>query len=180
MTAIKARALDAAIELLGTEGLRALTHARVDDRAALPRGSTSNHFRTRAALLSGVVEWIVQKELPAVGAMAEPKNTDQFVDEMVAMIDYTTGPNRTLTAARLTVFGEAVHNAEISAAVSRGRAGLELALTGALARLGARDPLTAARALMACAEGIILHRMARHDDADARPVIDVVVRGALA
>jgi hypothetical protein len=47
----KVRALDAAIELLGTEGLRALTHVRVDLRAGLPKGSTSNYFRTRAALL---------------------------------------------------------------------------------------------------------------------------------
>ncbi|WP_167045919.1 TetR family transcriptional regulator [Salinibacterium sp. ZJ454] len=179
MTSTKARALDAALDLLGTEGLRSLTHARVDERAGLPKGSTSNYFRTRAALLSGVVEWIVDKELPMVGAMAEPAGIDEFVGQMTAMIDYTTGQNRTLTTARLAVFGEAAHNSEIRAAVSRGRAGMELALTGTLARLGAREPLTAARAVMACAEGIVLHRIARHDDADARPLIDTVVRGAL-
>ncbi|MET1019783.1 MAG: TetR family transcriptional regulator [Microbacteriaceae bacterium] len=180
MKSTKARALDAAIDLLGTEGLRSLTHARVDERAALPKGSTSNYFRTRAALLSGVVEWILQQELPEVGAMTEPVNTDQFVDQLTALIDYTTGPNRILTTARLTVFGEAAHNAEIRAAVSQGRVRLELGLTGVMAHLGAHDPLIAARAVMACAEGIVLHRIARHDDADARPIVDLVVRGALA
>ena len=40
----------------GTAGLRALTHNRVDERAALPRGSTSNYFRTREALILGIVE----------------------------------------------------------------------------------------------------------------------------
>lgn len=179
MTSIKARALDAALDLVGTEGLRSLTHARVDERAGLPKGSTSNYFRTRAALLSGVAERIAEKEMPMLGAVVAPQGLDQFVDLITAMIDHTTGPNRTLTTARLAVFGEAALNTEISAAVSRGRAGMELVLTGALARLGARDPQTATRALMACAEGIILHRIARHDDADARPVIDAVVRGVL-
>lgn len=179
MTPTRTRALDAAIDLVGTEGLRSLTHARVDERAELPKGSTSNYFRTRAALLAGVADWIAQKELPVLGSLPAPENAEEFVRQVVALVDYTTGPNRTVTAARLAVFGEAAHDAEISAAVSRGRTGFELAVTGMLARLGSRDPLTAARAVMACAEGIILHRMARHDDADARPVIDVVVRGAL-
>jgi DNA-binding transcriptional regulator YbjK len=38
MTATKVRVLDAAIDLVGTEGLRALTHARVDERAGVPNG----------------------------------------------------------------------------------------------------------------------------------------------
>ena len=42
MTPTKVRVLEAAVELLGTEGLRSLTHARVDERAGLPKGSTSN------------------------------------------------------------------------------------------------------------------------------------------
>ena len=33
MTPTKLRVLEAAVELLGTEGLRALTHARVDEQA---------------------------------------------------------------------------------------------------------------------------------------------------
>lgn len=68
VTSTRTRALDAAIDLLGTEGLRALTHGRVDERAGIPKGSTSNYFRTRAALLSGVVARIVERELPPVDA----------------------------------------------------------------------------------------------------------------
>ena len=60
--ATRERALDAAVELLGVHGLRALTHARVDERAGLPLGSTSNWFRTRRALLGGVVDWIAERE----------------------------------------------------------------------------------------------------------------------
>ena len=38
----KERSLEAAVALLGEEGIRALTHARIDARAELPAGSTSN------------------------------------------------------------------------------------------------------------------------------------------
>ena len=64
----------------GTEGLRSLTHVRVDERAGLPKGSTSNHFRTRAALLEGVLEWMLDTELPEVGAATAPETVDELVE----------------------------------------------------------------------------------------------------
>jgi hypothetical protein len=50
----------------------------------------------------------------------------------------------------------------------------------ALARLGARDPQTAAAAMAACFEGLMLHRIARDDQTDPRPIITMVVQAALA
>jgi DNA-binding transcriptional regulator YbjK len=179
MTSAKTRAVDAAIDLVGTEGLRALTHVRVDERAGLAKGSTSNYFRTRAALFSGVVDRIVEREMPGVGAASAPCSAAELVDGMCGLIEYTTGPNRTLTTARLVLFMEASHNPAIREAISRGRAAMASSATDALARLGARDPLAGAAAVMACAEGLILHRIARHDDSDPRPAIALVVRAAL-
>ena len=86
----KGRALDAAIELLGTEGLRALTHVRVDLRAGLPKGSTSNYFRTRAALLTGVVDRILERELPLVGATFTPTSADDLVEALCGLFAYLT------------------------------------------------------------------------------------------
>lgn len=179
MQPTRTRALDAAIDLVGTEGLRALTHARVDERASLPKGSTSNHFRTRAALLSGAIDWIVQREAPEVGTAFSPASAGDFVDALCALFDYTTRTNRTLTTARLVLFMEASHNVAVREAVSRGRVALESSAVPALARLGAPDPQAAAAAVMACFEGLILHRIARLDDTDPRTTLDLVVRAAL-
>jgi len=179
VTSTKTRALDAAIDLAGTEGLRALTHARVDVRAGLPKGSTSNHFRTRAALLSGVVDRIVEHEMPQVGAAFSPASPADFVDALCGLFEYTTGVNRTLTTARLVLFMEASHNSALREALSRGRAAMESSVVPALARLGAHDPQAAADAIAACFEGLILHRIVRHDDTDPRPTFDLVVRAAL-
>ncbi|GAA0211150.1 TetR family transcriptional regulator [Saccharothrix mutabilis subsp. mutabilis] len=179
MTATRTRALDAAVELLGTGGLRALTHARVDEHANLPKGSTSNHFRTRAALLAGVVDWIAAHELRDMGGSAHvPTTPAELVDVICAFLDHLTGPDRTWTAARLVVFLEAGHEPGLRDALSRVRAVMEESVVAVLTELGAPDPLTAAQAIAACCEGVILHRVARNDHTDPRPLLELVVRGA--
>ena len=125
MTAIKTRAVEAAIELVGTEGLRALTHARVDQQAGLPKGSTSNYFRTHQALLSGVVDGIVDNELPSVNVAFSPSSPDELVDALCALFEHLTTVNETMTTARLVLFMEASHNAALREALSRGRAAMD-------------------------------------------------------
>jgi AcrR family transcriptional regulator len=179
VTTHRERVLDAAIELLGTQGLRATTHLRVDERAGLARGSTSNYFRTRAALLQGIVEHMVSRELPAVDSAVAPKSVDEFIDGVAQLFEFMTGPNRVMTTARLNLLMEASHNAELRAALIRGRQVMEHAILPTLAALGAPRPLLAAQAFAACFEGLFLDRIARHADIDPRPVLDLVVRAAL-
>lgn len=173
------RALAAAIELLGTQGLRALTHARIDEHAGLPKGSTSNVFRTRAALMDGVVQAILAAELPAVDGGFAPATEDELVEAIAGLLDMLTGPGRVPTTARLVLFLEGSHDPGLRTSLSEARATLLELTRGQLARLGAPDPDAAALALAACMEGLILHRVARHDDSDPRPVLATVVRGAL-
>ncbi|WP_027342132.1 TetR/AcrR family transcriptional regulator [Hamadaea tsunoensis] len=175
----RTRALDAALDLVGTEGLRSLTHARVDERAGLPRGSTSNHFRTRAALLAGVVDHVAERELADLGVPSLPDSADALVDLLTGYLTYAVTANRTLTRARLVLFMEAAHNAELRDAVSRGRAAMSGLLVPLLTHLGAPAPEVAANAVMACCEGLILHRVAREDATDPRPVLALVVRASL-
>ncbi|MFJ8659407.1 TetR/AcrR family transcriptional regulator [Streptomyces sp. NPDC093795] len=74
---------DAALDLLVERGMRGLTHRAVDERAGLPQGSTSNHARTRQALLETAVRRQVQlearlltpDELPGAGGGAPRADT---------------------------------------------------------------------------------------------------------
>jgi DNA-binding transcriptional regulator YbjK len=179
VASIKARAVEAAIDLLAAEGLRALTHARVDQRAGLPKGSTSNYFRTRQALLTGVVDGVLERELPEVGGALSLESPAELVEALCKVFEHITSVDRNVTTARLVLFMEASHNVELREALSRGRAAMEALGVVALARLGARDPQTAAAAMAACFEGLILHRIARHDQTDPRPIISLVVQAAL-
>lgn len=173
------RALDAAIELLGTEGTRALTHLRVDERAGLPRGSTSNHFRTRAALLEGVSRHMVASELSSVRAAMEPASVEEFVDGLVELFEFLVGPNRMVTSARMALLVEASHDVAVRAALVEGRRVMREPAVGAFEALGAPDPRLAVDTMAVCFEGLFLHELARHAEVDPRPVIDRVVRACL-
>ena len=180
VSAIKSRVVEAAIDLVGTKGLRALTHARVDERAGVPKGSTSNYFRSHQALLSGVVDGIVDRELPSVDVAFSPSTPEELVDGLCALFEHITTVNRTVTTARLVLFMEASHNAALREALSRGRAAMEALGVVAMARLGAREPHTAGIAIAACFEGLLLHRIARQDPTDPQATFELVVRAALA
>lgn len=55
---------DAGIAVLASEGSRGLTHRAIDERAAVPTGTTSNYFRTREALIAGLFERIGTRLAP--------------------------------------------------------------------------------------------------------------------
>ena len=179
MKTTRDRALDAAVELLGTEGLRALTHARVDARAGLPKGSTSNHFRTRRALLTGVMDHLLAHQWQQVSRAFEVSTAGDLVDVLCALLERATGPDRVQTAARLALFVEAGHDAELRAPLALGRATIEAPLVLALAGLGVRDPRAATAVVVPCLQGLLLRNISRLDDADPRPVVSRVVQAVL-
>jgi DNA-binding transcriptional regulator YbjK len=173
------RVITAAIDLLGTQGVRALTHGRVDELANLPKGSTSNYFRTRAALFEGVVDGMLASELPAVVPALEPRTVDDFVHSLTKLFAFLTGPQYVVTAARMALYVEAGHDAALRAALVRGRSVLEQRLRPAFVALGAPDPDLAVQVLATSFEGMFLHVIAGHSPIDARGLIDLVVGAAL-
>jgi DNA-binding transcriptional regulator YbjK len=173
------RALDAAVELLGAEGLRALTHARVDARAGLPKGSTSNHFRTRRALLSGVMDHLAALQVQEASSALDVATAGELIDALCALLERATGPDRAQTAARFALFVEAGHDPDLREPLARGRATVEAPLVLALAGLGVRDPRAATAVLVPCLQGLLLRHISRLDDADPRPVVSRVVQAVL-
>ncbi|MFR9752852.1 TetR/AcrR family transcriptional regulator [Nocardia sp. 004] len=57
----RARLLEAAIDMIATKGIRALTHRALDTELGLPAGSASYYFRTRRALLAGIADHITER-----------------------------------------------------------------------------------------------------------------------
>ena len=173
------RSLRAAVDLLGTGGMRALTHGRVDAAAGLPKGSTSNHFRTRAALLDGVLTWMLEQQLSEVGPAEDVDTVDELVDLLTTLFAHMTGPARTVTAARMALIVEAAHDPELRTALAAGRRTVIDALGPTLVKLGAPDPTLAGQTLAACIQGLFLQELAGIDDHDPGPVINLVVRAAV-
>lgn len=170
MTSTRSRALRAAVELVGSEGVRALTHGRVDAAASLPRGSTSNHFRTRAALVAGVIEWIAAAERADAG-VPEITTREQLIAALSRMIEAQSGPLAARTRARYALFLEADEDATRPLVAQRDV--FEDWVRAILRDLGGTRAEQRAVFLMATAEGLLLHRLTVDPDA---PVDDVIAR----
>ena len=163
---------------------RASAHSPTDAstrRAGLARGSTSNHFRTRAALLSGVAAWIAEQETRDLGAaLAQPfDDLDGFIDMFSAGIELLTGPHAVRTRARYALFLEASSDPELFAPLRAQREAIAAWTRGLLVALGAQHPDVALHAFMAFGDGIILHRLSVDPDAPVRTSVDAALRGCL-
>jgi len=181
MKTTRERALDAALELVGEQGIRALVHARVDERAGLPKGSTSNWFRTRNALVAGVVAWIAERERDDFDAGAAPvvRTPDQLIDALSNLISAETDLFAGRTRARYALFLEGANEPRLLKPLLQQRTVYVEWATALLADIGAARPSDAVRALMAASEGLVLHRLTVDPDAPVRPVVERIVRACL-
>ncbi|MFD4295401.1 TetR/AcrR family transcriptional regulator [Rhodococcus sp. NPDC058505] len=162
MPANRDRALDAAIALLGTRGLKGLTHRGVDAAAGLPQGSTSNHFRTRNALLAAVVARLVERDREdwaSLGAARLPATLTDLADGLAGYVLLAVGRDRVRTTARFVLVAAAATDPTLAAPIGAGRAELVAWGSTMLAMLGAADPHRNAVLLTDYLDGVILHRL---------------------
>lgn len=151
------RIISASVALVGERGASALTHRQVDARAGLPIGSTSNYFRTKAALLKGAIEGVITRESPLLEVARSVDTRDELQAGLLGYVRAVTGEEmQAVTAARLALFLEARHDPELRAWVAEARRGYTVVLSEALERLGANAPDAGATALMAVVEGSIV------------------------
>ncbi|WP_159942771.1 MULTISPECIES: TetR/AcrR family transcriptional regulator [unclassified Nocardiopsis] len=181
MSRTRTRALDAALSLLGTQGLHALTHGRVDAAAGLPRGSASNHFRTRAALVRGVVERLEERDREVWAGLYDASlgDVEHLTDAAIGFVTAATTTERVLTVARYTLAMEGAHDPEVRASLARGSELIHGWASRVLADLGAADPDAAARTLVAYADGLILRGITRPGVVEPRERVLRVVRACL-
>jgi AcrR family transcriptional regulator len=171
--ATRDRALEAAVELLGAQGVRALSHARVDERAGLPPGSASNWFRTRRALLGGIVDWIAERERAELDPSALPtiSTVDELIEALCTAMELETGPFAARTRARYALFLELADDPELGQPLRRQRIEFERWTEHIVRAVGVSDPVPATRALMALGDGLMLHRLTVDPELDMRPAV---------
>lgn len=155
---------DAALDVLADEGMRGLTHRAVDRKAAMPPGTTSAYFRTRAALLTGLVTRLVQRdqaELHAMaGELAPLRTAEELVEGMAALTrQRLTGEGRLRSLARYACTVESVRDPELrEILVPRENPGRE-AVRLFLAAHGVTDVESRTRTLLTCVDGLVFDRL---------------------
>lgn len=163
--------LDAAIDVVGTDGIRALTHRRVDEQAGVSPGSTSNLFRTRRALMEGVLDRLLevdQQVAASITGVTLPDSVHTLADALTAYLRHACGPEADRTRARFAVFAEAAGDPVLRAAIELRRTELVEVIVQSLTSIGgATNPVAAARALSDHLDGALLHTVTgRHLDAN--------------
>jgi len=144
---------DAAIHVVGEDGLRALTHRAVDTRAGLPQGTCSYHYPSRRALLAATLERI------AVLDRAEVEHGP----DLAAVLAHWLGAARTRTRARLILLLDPEARADLTEVADRLVSGF---LDQATEVLGDRRR---ARLLVALLDGLALDDLVRGDGTPPPP-----------
>ncbi|WP_406739102.1 TetR family transcriptional regulator C-terminal domain-containing protein [Streptomyces sp. NBC_00853] len=157
---------DAALDVLADEGMRGLTHRAVDRRAAMPPGTTSAYYRTRAALLTALVTRLVhldQAELQATAAQFPlPRTAGELVDGMVVLTRRRlTGEGRRRSLARYACTVESVRDPELREILvpreNAGRGAVRLFLAAHGVRV--TDVENRTHTLLTCIDGLVFDRL---------------------
>jgi AcrR family transcriptional regulator len=175
--------LAAAVHVLGTGGSRALTHRAVDRAAGVPEGTTSNHFRTRKALVAGVLEFISAAEAaPIRGRVPDGGlSVEELVTLSAERVEFLLGPGRTLTLARHTLFLEAALDPQLRPALLAASQPWWDLGARLLGELGVPDAARRSRWLFAYIDGLLADELARPSgDFDAAAAVRAGITGLLA
>lgn len=174
------RIADAALEVLGTGGIHALSHARVDTTAGLPPGSTSNYFRTRAKLVDGAVERLRQLDADNFSmrlAAGFPSEMSELIRLYGDFVDDSVTESRIRTAARYVIFAQGVVEPSLLEQLNADRRLLVDWTAAALTSLGVPDAEPIAPLLLAGVEGLVLHRLSGFTSGPAEPDVHRLITG---
>jgi len=153
--------LDAALAVVGSEGMRALTHRRIEDEAGLARGSARYHLGSRDQIVAAMLELAALRDaqlgeavLAKVGLEALAGSTTSLPEILAALVSAHL-ENPGALRVRYELLLEASRRPSLEAEAQRWRARFvstaELALTAA----GQADPHLVAVLLVGCGDGLL-------------------------
>lgn len=165
---------DTAIALLAERGLRGLTHRAVDEAAGLPPGSTSNHARTRSALLETTFARLCRLEAEVFEVFevfqdaANPGGLPAFqgldpesaADLVATQLHETLTRRREQLLARFELALEATRRPELRAIYDAAGSTFRAPARALMTALGSTDPDRHSRSFIAWNEGLMFDSVA--------------------
>lgn len=155
--------VDAAIDLIATQGIRALTHRAIDTALQLPAGSSSYYYRTKRTLIEAIVERITTRSradfAAAQLAPPGPLAPDAIAADIAGWLDRLLTERRNHLIVRHALILELLADADLRARLARSLFSAERA-RDLFAALRVADPGAAAADFIAVLEGAIFDRFA--------------------
>jgi len=161
---------DAALTIVADHGLKGLTHRAVDREASVPPGTTSNYYRTRAALIAATIDRLEQRDLEvlASGGGIPATTPDELAQQLAGYLGVLAGTHADLARARFSL------SIDRPADVAEGHRRFLALAERTIAELGLDDAPRRARWVADYGDGVLLHQVtARRDE-----VFDVAATAA--
>lgn len=175
---------DAGLTVLARDGSRGLTHRAIDVVAGVPTGTTSNYFRSREALIEGLVARIGERLSPTDEDLqrraSTPPSPALFAD-YVRDIVRRLSDDRDVTLALFELRLESSRRPELAAVIGAWqRAGLDgdVAFNASAGLPGGRAEIALFHYAI---DGLLLDRLTTPIDPDTSTdeIIDALVAGLL-
>lgn len=172
--------LDAAVGLLGSKGPAGVTHRAVATEAGVPLAATTYYFASKEELLREALSQLVTTEVErlqeAAAALSDAELTPRTIATAVARVLTTQFEAPGSALAKFELYLEAARRPELRADATRWIATFTALAEAVLARARADDPKHAAKLLVACIDGLLLHGLAEDGRLDADHLVDNVDR----
>ncbi|ORB50047.1 TetR family transcriptional regulator [Mycobacteroides saopaulense] len=170
---------DAALGVLAAAGARGLTHRAVDRAAALPEGSTSYYFRTRAALLRACAVRLGERTMTVVNPLAAGADLDDSELAQLAVLaaQTWTANGGVLVLARHELLLESAHHPETRRILDAATEHIRALVEQRVQALGIPEATERTADLIACLDGLALAYAVRgvvDEDSQRRSVMRIV------
>lgn len=154
--------LDAGLELIAAQGMGGLTHEAVDATAHAPAGSTEEWFPTREALIEGVTQRCIERELEmATGPGPEIEASPEGIATALgAFALRALGDDRVVTLARYALHAEAARTPALRAFYAIGADEVDTWALDVVRRAGARHPERDFGIMANYVTGLVFHELA--------------------
>jgi DNA-binding transcriptional regulator YbjK len=158
--------LDAALDLVGEGGLRAVTHRAVEQRAGAPHGSTTYYFKTRDQLVEATIQRLTDIDRTNVEGIAHGismalargnPDYDAIADALIAWIN----ADRLLQLARFELHVASARDPDLKALMSAGSARFWHLVEPLALTLGSKSPVRDSRVMVAMLDGLVFDYLTR-------------------
>lgn len=158
----RSQLLDAGLELVAAEGLGGLTHDAVDARAQVPLGCAEECFATREALIQGVTERCIERELEmATGPRPEIEASPEGIAASFGhFVLRALGEDRVVTLARYALQAEAARTPALREFYALGADTTDAWALDLVRRAGARHPERDFGIMANYVTGLVFHELA--------------------
>ncbi len=172
--------LEAAIRVTAAAGVRGLTHRAVDEEGALPRGTSSNYFRSKHALTLGTLDRLATVMAEIIGHVDEIPIHD--VDDVAQVLGTNLAmslQSNVFAAAISSMFNEAIADPSLHETIVATNRLWWQAIARMLRDAGITDDVELrAQCLLSYGNGLVVDQLALRDaQFDAVAAMRLGIRG---